>query len=171
MPDELDPAYDFERADSLLDAEAGVELSLWERLGAWKWVGLALIVLGTVTIVLLIVRRRRQIEGLSVAARVYEDLANWVKHLLRIEPLSHQTPNEFAGVVAQQVPRSRHAVERIAGLYVEERFGGRDVSGEEAEDAWRQTWPTLWQRWIQRRLAVVQRFWWRLVPPREPTRP
>ncbi len=171
MPDELDPAYDFERADSLLDAEAAVELSLWQRLGAWKWVGLALIVLGMPAIVLLTVRRRRQIEGLSVAARVYEDLVNWVKRLLRIEPLSHQTPNEYAGVVAQQVPRSRQAVERIAGLYVEERFGGRDVSGEEAEDAWRQTWPTLWQRWIQRRLEVVQRFRWRFVPPREPTQP
>ncbi|MEJ2734718.1 MAG: transglutaminase domain-containing protein [Anaerolineae bacterium] len=171
MPDELDPAYDFERAQSLLDAEAAAELSLWQRLGAWKWVGLALIIPGTVTIVLLTVRRRREIEGLSVAARVYEDLVNWVKHLLRIEPLSHQTPNEYAGIVAQQVPRGRQAVERIAGLYVEERFGGRDVSGEEAEDAWRQTWPTLWQRWIQRRLDVVLRFWWRFVPPREPTQP
>jgi transglutaminase-like putative cysteine protease len=171
IPDDLDPARRFEEADGLPDTEIGVELSLWQRLGAWKWVGLALIVLGTIAIVLFTVRRRRQIEGLSVAARVYEDLVSWVKHLLRIEPLSHQTPNEYAGVVAQHVPRSRQAVERIAGLYVEERFGGRDVSGEEAEDAWRQTWPTLWQRWIQRRLEVVQRFWWRFVPPTEPTQP
>jgi transglutaminase-like putative cysteine protease len=171
IPDDLDPMRDFERADGLLDAELPAELSLWQRLGVWRWVGLGLIVLGIVAIVLLTIRRRRQVEGLSVSARVYEDLVNWVRRLLSIEPLAHQTPNEYAGVVAQQVPRSSQAVERIAGLYVEERFGGKDVSGEEAEDAWRQAWPTLWQRWIQRRLEVVQRFWWRLVPPREPAQP
>jgi hypothetical protein len=171
IPDDLDPMRDFERADGLLDSELPVELSFWQRLGVWRWVGLAVIVLGAMAVVLLTVRRRRQVEGLSVAARVYEDLVNWVRHLLRIEPLVHQTPNEYAGVVAQQVPKSREAVERIAGLYVEERFGGRDVSGEEAEAAWRKTRPTLWRSWIQRRLGVVQRFWWRLVPPREPTQP
>jgi transglutaminase-like putative cysteine protease len=165
--DELVPERGLEREEGLMGSGPGAERSFWQRLGAWKWVGLAAIVLGAVAVVLLTTRRRRQIEGLSVAARVYEDLVNWVRHLLRIEPLAHQTPNEYAGVVAQQVPRSRPSVERIAGLYVEERFGGRDVSSEEAEDAWRQTWPTLWQRWIQRRLGVVQRFWWRLVPPKE----
>jgi transglutaminase-like putative cysteine protease len=171
IPDDLDPMRDFERAGGLLGPEPPEELSLWQRLGVWKWVGLALIVLGAVAIALYTIRRRRQIEGLSVAARVYEDLVNWVRRLLRIEPMAHQTPNEFAGIVVQQVPRSRQAVERIAGLYVEERFGGKDVSGDEAEDAWRQTWPTLWQRWIQRRLEVVQRFRWRFVPPKEPAQP
>ncbi len=171
IPDDLDPMRDFERADGLLDSEGLAEPSLWQRLGIWKWVGLVVIVLGTVALALLAVRRRRRIEGLTVAARVYEDLVSWVRSLLRIEPLVHQTPNEYAGLVAQQVPRSRQAVERIAGLYVEERFGGRDVSGQEAEDAWRQTWPALWRRWIQRRVEVVQRFGGRLAPPSEPSQP
>jgi hypothetical protein len=126
------------------------------------------VVVGMVAITLLTIRRRRRFEGLSVVERVYEDLVDWVQRLLRIEPLAHQTPNEYAGVVAQQVPRGRQAVERIAGLYVEERFSGKDSSGADAQVAWRQVWPTLWHRWIERRLEILQRFRRRFSPPVEP---
>ena len=94
----------------------------------------------------------------------------WVRRLLRIEPLAHQTPNEFVGVVAQQVPRSQYAVEQIANLYVQERFSGNPVSEEDAESAWGEARPAIWRRWLALRFDVVRRFW-RVLVPAKPSPP
>jgi transglutaminase-like putative cysteine protease len=104
----------------------------WRVVGPLGWSAVAIGGLGLAGGVLLTIRRRRDIEGLTVAERVYEDLVSWARHLLRIEPLAHQTPHEYANIVAQQVPRGREAVEQIAGLYVEERFGAKEVPGAHA---------------------------------------
>jgi hypothetical protein len=130
-------------------------------------VALGLLALVTVSVVVFTVDRRRRAAGLTVTERVYGDLVSWVRRLLRIEHLAYQTPNEYAGVVAQQVPKSREAVEQIAGLYVEERFSGRQVVGSDAEVAWRQAWPALGRRWLERRLERLLRFWWKFVPPKD----
>jgi hypothetical protein len=87
--------------------------------------------------------------------------------LLRIEPLAHQTPYEYAGSVGENVPEGRLAVEQIAAYYVEERFGGRPVSSDHTEAAWRQAWSALWRGWVQNRIDVVRRFWWKFVPPKD----
>jgi transglutaminase-like putative cysteine protease len=145
-------------------------LSLWQRVGLWGWVVLGLVVLAIVLTVVLAAGRRRRIAGLSVPERVYEDLVNWVRRLLRIEPLAHQTPNEYAGAVARYAPKVREAVQKIAGLYVEERFSGRQVSGSNAEVAWRQAWPVLWRRWFERRVERLLRIWWKFVPPKDVSR-
>jgi hypothetical protein len=139
----------------------------WQRLRWWGWVGLSLPVLAAVVLSLFAVRRRRRMEGLSVAERVYEDMVSWVRRLFRIEPLAHQTPLEYASVVSQHVPKGRPAVERIAGLYVEERFGGKVISEVDAEAAWSSALPDLWRRWIERKVERVLRVWWRFVPPNE----
>jgi hypothetical protein len=131
---------------------------------------LGLVVLAIVLTVVLAAGRRRRIAGLSVPERVYEDLVNWVRRLLRIEPLAHQTPNEYAGAVARYAPKVREAVQKIAGLYVEERFSGRQVSGSNAEVAWRQAWPVLWRRWFERRVERLLRIWWKFVPPKDVSR-
>ena len=156
--------------DAMGPLPAPEPLSLWQRVGVWGWLVLGLMVLAVVLAVILVARRRRQIAGLSVPERVFEDLVNWVRRLLRIEPLAHQTPNEYAGAVAQHAPRGREAVERIVDLYVEEQFSGRRVSGSGAEAAWRQAWPTLWHRWFERRMEGLLRFWWKFVPPKDDPR-
>jgi hypothetical protein len=148
-----------DRRSELLDlSEPGVLGSINDIPGAgsfgqldprWWWLALDLALAVPVVIALLMARRRRQIEGLSVAERVYFDLVGWVRRLLRIGPLSHQTPYEYAGVVGQAMPTGREAVTRIAGLYVEERFGGKIVSDQEAEVAWQEARPALWKRWLQ----------------------
>jgi transglutaminase-like putative cysteine protease len=140
----------------------------WQQIRPLGWIALLLVLLGVVVVTLFGVQRQRRIEGLSMAERVYEDLVDWVRRLLRIEAQAHQTPNEYVGVVAQHIPRGRQAVEQIAGYYVEERFSDRPVSTEGAEDAWRQAWSALWRRWFDRRLDGVRRFWWRFVPPEMP---
>jgi transglutaminase-like putative cysteine protease len=164
IDDEVDP--------SLLDASAGVEPEpFWRRIGPLGWAVLVVGLLGAAGAVIFSVQRRRHFEGLSVNERVYEDLVDWVRRLLRIEPRAHQTPNEYASVVGQHIPRGRQGIERIASLYVEERFSSRMVSGEQAESEWKQVWPTIWHRWFERRLQGVKRFWWRLVPPKAPDAP
>lgn len=183
-PEEADPAAaqdrrdfrsrfndipDFELdIDGYVSGSAPLPKPLWQRIGWGGWLSLAVVALSLVGFVVFTVRRRRHMAGLSVAERVYEDLVSWVQRLLHIEPLAHQTPNEYAGEVVRQVPRGRQAVERIAGLYVEERFGGKPVPEAEAEGAWQQAWPALWLRWLERRLERVRRFWWRFVPPKNP---
>jgi transglutaminase-like putative cysteine protease len=115
----------------------------------WWWLALDLALAVPVVIALSMARRRRQIAGLSAAERVYYDLVGWVRRLLHIGPLSHQTPYEYAGVLGQVIPAGREAVTRIAGFYVEERFGGKVVSGQEAEGAWEEAKPALRRRWLQ----------------------
>lgn len=153
--------------NNLGDLPAPTPRSFWQLMRPWGWLGLGIVSLGTLGILLLALRRRHRVEGLSVAERVYEDLVSWVERLLRIEPMAHQTPNEYVSVVSQQVPRGRNAVQRIADLYVEERFGGREVPGVHAEAAWREVRPTLWNRWLERRIERVQRIWWKLIPPKQ----
>jgi hypothetical protein len=126
----------------------------------WWWLALDLLLLVPVGLALVMARRRRHVEGLSVAERVYYDLVGWVRRLLHIGPLSHQTPYEYAGVVGQAMPAGRQAVTRIAGLYVEERFGGKMVSEQEAEAAWQEAKPALWRRWLQyigERISAIPR--------------
>jgi transglutaminase-like putative cysteine protease len=147
-------------------AESRLE-ALWRRLRVWilAFGGLGLAGAGAYAIYAF--RRRRQMQGMSAAERVYEDLVDWVRMLLRIEPLAHQTPYEYAGSVGENVPEGRLAVEQIAAYYVEERFGGRPVSSDHTEAAWRQAWSALWRGWVQNRIDVVRRFWWKFVPPKD----
>ena len=160
---------DFERGFDVLMPTPEPE-TFMQKVGKWSPYALIGAALITVLVVVLTALRRRQIAGLSVAERVYEDLVMWVRRLLRIEPLAHQTPNEFAGVVAQQMPRSRNAVEQIASLYVQERFSGSPVSEEEAESAWGEARPAIWRRWFVLRFEAIRRFW-RVLVPAKPSPP
>ena len=82
-----------------------------------------------------------------------------MRRLLRIEPLEHQTPHEYAGLVAANVPAGRSAMERIADYYVAERFGGKEVVDDEPDQAWEQAWPTLWRRWVEWRTEKPRAMW------------
>jgi transglutaminase-like putative cysteine protease len=140
---------------------------LWQRVGRWGGLAVDLCAMVLVLAALFTVRRRRQIEGLSIAERVYEDLVDWVSRLLHIELMAHQTPHEYAMVVAQGVPEGRRAMEQIADYYVQERFGGKEVSGGDVEMAWSQSWHALWHRWGEQKTGAVRRVWHRLVPPKD----
>jgi len=160
IEDEIDP--------SAFDSAASVEAQApWKRLALWGGLVVGLLLAGTALFALYSNHRRRRTESMNIGERVYEDLVNWAKRLFRISPMAHQTPHEYAGVVAQSIPQSRPAVEKIAGLYVKERFGNKTVSGAEAEVAWHQAWSALWQRWFSRRFDRVRDFWWKLVPPKD----
>ncbi len=167
MERQLDEEIDTEINPDVLPAvETPEQKPLWQRIGRWGWLALDLMLLPFAAIALFRARRQRQIEGLSVAQRVYLDLVEWVRRLLKIEQREHQTPHEYASVVGQTMPGGSRAVSKIADLYVEERFGAREISRAEAEVAWSQSWRAIWQRWIEQRVHGVRRIWWRLIPPR-----
>jgi transglutaminase-like putative cysteine protease len=140
---------------------------LFERLRGLAWALLVLGSAGLIAVAAFRVYRDRQIEGLSSAERVYAELINWVRRLLRLEPLAHQTPHEYASVVAEAMPGGRRAVEQIAGFYVEERFGGRVVEPEPAVEAWQEAWSAIWQRWFEQRTYGLRRLWWKIIPPKD----
>ncbi len=144
---QMDPG-DFETIPDVTPA------SLWQRVG--RKVGLALSAIGLIlaAVVLTLARRRRRLASLSVAERVYHELVEWVRRLLQISPLAHQTPYEYAQVVSRRVPQGQAAVRRIAELYVEERFGGKTIPAQLAAEAWRRARPALWhsglRHWVRR---------------------
>ncbi|MEE8163296.1 MAG: DUF4129 domain-containing protein, partial [Anaerolineae bacterium] len=104
-------------------------------------------------------------RGLNLVERVYERLCNYARRL-GIKYRRHQTPYEYAAALITAVPEGQGPVQRIADLYVRERFSGtvldgtvqgREVSGQDAEEAWRRLRPILWRRWLQRKLERLQR--------------
>ena len=127
---------------------------------------MGLLLLGLIVMTALAIRRRRRLHGLSIVEVAFEDLVDWVRRLLHLRLLAHQTPHEYAAVVAEAVPKGRQAVEQIADLYVQERFGAKAVVPEVVESAWQQAWSALWRRWVGRRVDRVRRIWRRLVPPK-----
>jgi transglutaminase-like putative cysteine protease len=176
IPQRQQPIMDDEfnrsiQPDAPLDAPGAPELNaqpVWQRIGRVGWFALDMTALGLVLVALFRERRRRQIEGLTVAERVYMDLGDWVRRLLRIDQLAHQTPHEYVGFVERHVPCSRGAMQQIADSYVAERFGGKQAPPEPVELAWTEAWRALWRRWIERRLDAVRRVWWKFVPPKMP---
>ena len=144
--------------DALDASSAAVDGSLWQRLKSWLLLALGLGVL-SFALIAHRVARRRQVDGLSMAERVYADLVDWVRRLLGIAPLSHQTPHEYAKAVGWAVPRGERAIERIAELYVQERFGGKEIPDEEVEGAWHEAWPNLWRRWAEGKTRRLRRIW------------
>ncbi len=167
-PIPLDDMIDLERGPSGEALEAKPQwILLLERLRGLAWVLLGLGSSGLIAVTVFRVHRERRLAGLSSAERVYSELVSWVRRLLRLEPLAHQTPHEYAGVVGERVPQGRLAVEQIAGFYVEERFGGRDISAEHADDAWQQAWSALWRGWIEQKTDRLRCIWWKFVPPKE----
>jgi transglutaminase-like putative cysteine protease len=120
-----------------------------------RWLGgliLALIPAGLATLWAL---RERKLRGLNLVERVYQKLCSFARRL-GIEYRRHQTPYEYTGALIAALPEGQVPVRRIADLYVRERFSGREVGGQEAEEAWRGLRPILWRRWLQRGLERLQ---------------
>jgi len=99
--------------------------------------------------------RERKWKGLNLVEQVYERLCSFARRL-GIEFQRHQTPYEYAAALSTVIPEGQDPVQRITDLYVRERFSGREVSGQEAEEAWRGLKPILWRRWLRRGLEKLQ---------------
>ncbi len=138
--------------------------TLWTQVRPWVGLALLLAALFLLPAMLISVRRRQRMAELSLIERVYQDLVDWVQHLLKLHPLAHQTPHEYASDLSQLMPQGRVAVERITDLYVQERFGGKAINEEDVEGAWQETRSALWRRWLSLRVENVHRRLSRWVP-------
>lgn len=135
------------------------------RWQAVRWLGGLILLSIPVGLATLWTWRERKLRGLNLVERVYERLCNYACRL-GIEYRRHQTPYEYAAALITALPEGQLPVQRIADLYVRERFSGtvldgtvqgREVSGQDAEEAWRRLRPILWRRWLQRKLERLQR--------------
>lgn len=137
------------------------------RIGRGIGVGLAILAVPTLVAALLVARRRRQMDGLSLSEQAYEDLVSWVRTLFRLTPFAHQTPYEYAGAVNDALGERHPAVVRVADYYVQERFSGRQAEAASVDSTWREVRPILWHHWVDLRLDRVRNLWRRLVPPED----
>jgi len=143
--------------DDLPGGEGGFIYS--QATGRWqavRWLGGLVLLVVLVGLATLWALREREQKGLNLVERVYERLCSFARRL-GIQFQRHQTPYEYAAALSTVIPEGQDPVQRITDLYVRERFSGREVSGQEAEEAWRGLRPILWRRWLQRRLEKLQR--------------
>jgi hypothetical protein len=135
----------------------------WRRVKPWTWGTLGGLLALAAVVGWLVLLRRRHVADMSAIERAYYDLTNWAGRLLGLPPLAHQTPHEYALAAGDAVPAGREAIGRIADLYVDEKFGARQVSWQQAAEVWRKTWPALVRRGFQRALEGARRAGLRVI--------
>ncbi len=154
LEEELDPGngefdpFGFSQYDPVSAVLAGLGLLALVSAGALGWKQL---------------RYQSRLARLAPAARAYAELVAWVEQIGVAEP-QHATPFEIARTIAGTLPRAAGAVERIAALYVRERFGAyrleaRDLAAlRDARRALRAAWfQRVGQRIAERIIAAINR--------------
>jgi transglutaminase-like putative cysteine protease len=131
-------------------------VQLPRRWPAVRWLGGLILLMIPMGLTAFWTLRQRKLRALNLVERVYERLCSFARRL-GIEFQRHQTPYEYAAALTTAVPEGQGPVQRITDLYVRERFSGREVSGQEAGEAWQSLRPVLWRHWLQRRLERFQR--------------
>lgn len=132
----------------------------WLRANWPKLAALAVVLLGSGAAALLIRWRRREFyRRPELLARLFDVLGRWADRL-RIPWLASQTPRERAAAFNQTVPEAAPTVERLADLFVAERYGRQPprqdaLAGLIAD--WERLGPALWKRWLSLQLAGVHR--------------
>jgi hypothetical protein len=102
------------------------------------------------------------LRGLSPAAKVYEQMRR-LGAFLGVRHRAHQTPVEYGHSLVSMVAQGREQVLRLAGLYVKQRFSGKELT--EAEEL------ELQERWRQLRYALWRQALTARIPKRKPRRP
>jgi transglutaminase-like putative cysteine protease len=103
-----------------------------------------------------LLRRRKSVlfRDSELVARLFGLLEHWAARLRVPWPASH-TPLEHATELGGHLPEGAPAINRLARLFVAERYGRQQPSSEalagSAED-WLRLEPLLWKRWLRRML-------------------
>jgi len=123
---------------------------------ALRWLGGLILLTTPMVLAAFWAWREQKQRGLSLVERIYQRLCDFARRL-GIKFQQHQTPYEYAAALRTTIPEGQDAVQRIADLYVRERFSGREVRGQEAGEAWQSLRPILWRSWLRRKLESLQR--------------
>jgi hypothetical protein len=99
----------------------------------------------------------RGMGGLSLIERAYARMWRLAERLGVPSPLD-QTPYERAEALTMLVPEAESSITRIADLYVIERFGRGNGSGDGngADTQWSILRPKLWKTWLMKKLSRFQ---------------
>jgi hypothetical protein len=100
-------------------------------------------------------RRRSLTHGSRLTDRLYDRLLRWSTRLgIGFSPA--RTPYEQATAIATVVPEGQPHVLRIVEAYVRDRFSLwplRQPEEREVLQSWGRLRPSLWKRWLRRRLG------------------
>jgi transglutaminase-like putative cysteine protease len=95
---------------------------------------------------------RRRAEEVSRVGRIYRRMCGYAR-LAGAKGEAHQTPYEYAALVAQRIPQTTPYVQQIATVFVRDQFGPPKVTREEemaAEQAWGTLRPIVLRRLVGR---------------------
>ncbi|HUS71047.1 MAG TPA: transglutaminaseTgpA domain-containing protein [Anaerolineae bacterium] len=108
--------------------------------------------------------KRRRAEDVSRVGRIYRRMCDYAR-LAGAKGAAHQTPYEYAALVAQRIPQTTPYVQQIATAFVRDRFGPPTVTREgemAAERAWGTLRPIVLRRLVTRIPGLVLSAWrWR----------
>jgi hypothetical protein len=90
----------------------------------------------------------RQMRGGEWVFARLARMARW----LRVRLTPSQTPYEQAQALSQIIPRHEPAIERVASLYVLERYGRTETDPIEARTTWRSLRRPIWWTGFKRRI-------------------
>ncbi len=122
----------------------------------WPEVAIGLAVLALAAVATWLLRRRRAalFGDSELLARLFGLLEVWAQRLRVPWPASH-TPLEHAEEFGQRLPEGASAVQRLAGLFVAQRYGRQPPTPEalaETVEDWKRIEPFFWKRWLRRAL-------------------
>ncbi|MCC7352681.1 MAG: transglutaminase domain-containing protein [Anaerolineae bacterium] len=164
--DPTNPAFDFEQdfledlRDNLLGAPGATTLESLRR--GWQtavWSGAAIALLGIAALGISRWQRRRVLADPTLIEQLYEQLARW-SNWLGMNWRPHYTPHENATVLVKAAPEAAAPVNRITGLYVQQRWSSQPPSQADAvvaANAWERLRPALLRRLVRARLRLPAR--------------
>ncbi|MFN8471640.1 MAG: DUF3488 and transglutaminase-like domain-containing protein [Anaerolineae bacterium] len=161
--DTLPPGHELgSSADSLSDRDllerelggSNVDLSGLENQSFLPYKTVALVLLALIVVVGLAIAGfwavwNKDLRGLNPVDSMWEQVLRFVR-MLGIPTSASLTPNEVAHAVGDAVPETREDIDKIADVYVRQRFSGRDVPSDESKgmlQTWARTQKVLWRRW------------------------
>lgn len=123
-----------------------IDLTLWKNPETLTILGgSAVSFLGVSLWLIVVVRRRRRDERMSLAGRVYERMLNRARWL-GVPEQKFATPLERAQTISRRLPAVQAQAEYIAACYTRERFSARALD-EPARSALTKTWDAWRAAW------------------------
>ena len=138
-----------------LDQSRPIGLVRWLQ-RHWLATAAGLILLAAVAGAVWFLRRRQSalLRDSDLVARLFGMLEIWAHRLHVPWPASH-TALEHADEFGRRLPEGAPAVQRLAGLFVAQRYGRQPPTREalaETADDWKRIEPFFWRRWLRRAL-------------------
>jgi len=139
-----------------------------------RGVGISLLVLFAAVGMAWVIWRLQEPRRLSQAQRAYLRMTDSARVLIGLAPDARQTPFEYAGALAAQVPYASEHIRALVDLYVRDQFATRLSQAESRHviELWKKILPALLRRLLERVTGwFVARVRWKWDTVRRPGKP